>query len=129
METNKAVAPVAANDSKPQPAPALPPSRSRRARRFAILLGLLFTAGWLALSEWYIETYIGWSSLAAMLPHELGATLSGVATPVLVVWILIAFVERGMELRGTARALRAQLAELAYPVDAAEAKATTIALS
>jgi hypothetical protein len=57
-----------------------------------------------------------------MLPHELGATLSGIATPVLVLWIIIAFVERGMELRGTARALRAQLAELRQTVRSQQEK-------
>src|SRR5690348_10368880 len=85
----------------------------RRRTRSAIFIGgSVITVAWLALAGWYIQTQIGWSNLDSLLPHELGAALSGVATPLLVLWLVIAFIERGSEIRATARELQQELKAL-----------------
>src|SRR5512146_798865 len=90
----------------------------RRRTRSAIFVGgAIVSVVWLALAGWYVQTQIGWANLDSLLPHELGAALSGVATPLLVLWLVIAFVERGSEIRTTARELQRELQALTYPAD------------
>src|SRR5260221_7795477 len=100
-----------------------------RVRTATFAMGAGLSVIWLALATWYIQTQIGWSSLGIMLPHELGAAVSGVATPLLVLWLVIAFVERGSELKTAADELRRELQTLSYPMEEAEEKAQSVAQS
>src|SRR5260221_12630129 len=97
-----------------------------RVRTATFAMGAGLSVIWLALATWYIQTQIGWSSLGIMLPHELGAALSGVATPLLVLWLVIAFVERGPGLRTAANQLRPGLQGPSYPKDQAREKGQTV---
>src|SRR4051794_13649689 len=101
----------------------------RRLRSPIFIGGAVASVIWLIAAAWYIQTQVGWSSLGIMLPHELGAALSGIATPLLVLWLVIAFIERGSELRSTALDLKRELEALSYPVNEADEKVRSIAQS
>src|SRR3989338_1965813 len=52
-------------------------------------LGL--TLVWLYFSVSVIGGSVGWEELAQLLPHELGGLFAGVATPIALLWMVIAF--------------------------------------
>src|SRR5262245_18037111 len=72
------------------------------------------SVAWLAIVAFYIQTQYGWDSIAQLLPHELGAGIAGVAAPLAFLWLVVAFVERGRELRRQVDVLGHQLDGLIY---------------
>src|SRR5215510_10703980 len=72
------------------------------------------SAAWLLVVAIYIQTQYGWESVAQLLPHELGAGIAGVAAPLAFLWLVVAFVERGRELRRQVDLLGHQLDGLIY---------------
>src|SRR5262249_43643476 len=72
------------------------------------------SAVWLLVVAIYIQTQYGWDSVGQLLPHELGAGLAGIAAPLAFLWLVVAFVERGRELRRQVDLLGRQLDNLIY---------------
>src|SRR5215468_1182319 len=81
-------------------------------RRRINWLGLVVTVAWIAICAFYVQTQIGWSNLNAMLPHELGLALAGVAAPLVFLWLLIANFTGRREGREHMAALRREIARL-----------------
>ncbi|MEE8516001.1 MAG: hypothetical protein V3T02_05100, partial [Alphaproteobacteria bacterium] len=86
------------------------------AKRFiAILtLGALLTASWLGAAAYYVETYIDWNNLLFLLPHELGAFVAGVFTPLVFLWLALWLIVRGNRQSIESRAIEAQLKNFIY---------------
>jgi hypothetical protein len=87
------------------------------------------TIVWLIGVGWYVFDFIGSDSLTGMLPHELGAVVAGITAPILLLWLLVAFMLRGQALKDHTDALAARLAELTFPDQAAEHRIHSIAES
>ncbi len=45
---------------------------------------------WLLAWLFYIHINLGWLDLFSLLPHELGAFLAGIFTPLLFLWVVLA---------------------------------------
>ena len=56
-----------------------------------VIVGVVATILWLLLCLWYIGNFFGWSTLGAMLPHELAAIIAGVAAPPALLWLVLVF--------------------------------------
>jgi hypothetical protein len=61
--------------------------------------GGVLSVAWLAVCITVIEQQLLWSDLLLLLPHELGGMAAGVFTPLALLWMVIAFFERGRRLR------------------------------
>ena len=85
---------------------------------------------WFGIVIIYISQFFGWSNLFLMMPDEFGAFLAGVTLPLAIIWVVMAYIDRGTNFKNEARFLRAYLNQLVYPEDggADTAKAMTDAL-
>ena len=85
---------------------------------------------WFGIVLIYISQFFGWSNLFLMMPDEFGAFLAGVTLPLAIIWVVMAYIDRGTNFKNEARFLRAYLNQLVYPEDggAGTAKAMAEAL-
>ena len=85
---------------------------------------------WFGIVIIYISQFFGWSNLFLMMPDEFGAFLAGVTLPLAIIWVVMAYIDRGTNFKNEAKFLRAYLNQLVYPEDggAETAKAMTDAL-
>ena len=70
----------------------------------------------------FLEKSFGLNNLGELLPHEVGGLAAGAFVPVGILWMVIAFFERGQQLRRETEVLRVHLKKLIYPSDAAESR-------
>ncbi len=89
-------------------------ARPTRFRSWRIA-GVIVSIAWLAAVAYYVNTHIGWSNLAYLLPHELGAFVLGVVVPPAALILGLAYVTTRAEMEEAARALEARLDLLIYP--------------
>ena len=87
-----------------------------RFRLYAIA-GLIISAAWVWGVWSYVEQVLGWSNVAQLLPHEVGGLAAGAMTPLALLWMVIAFGERGQSLRRDTEVLRWHMRRLIYPSD------------
>ena len=93
------------------------------------IVAYTITAIWVALSALYVHSSIGWFNVLTLLPHELGAVLTGVFAPLAFLWLCMAYVGRGTVLNDTANALRADLRRLTHPSKESEERVQEVAAS
>src|SRR5262245_27685032 len=98
-------------------------------RRMWGVAAAALTVLWLIGVGWYVFSFVGPDGLLALLPHELGAVIAGIVTPVLLLWLLVAFMARGQALKEHTEALASRLAELTFPDQAAEHRIHSISES
>ncbi len=78
--------------------------------------------GWFGIVLIYITQFFGWSNLFLMMPDEFGGFLAGVTLPLAVIWVVIAYIDRGTNFKQEARLLRTYMNNLVYPSDASGAE-------
>jgi DNA-binding ferritin-like protein len=92
-------------------------------RWLAATVGLVLTVAWLAFIGIYVDSDIGWDNVRGMLPHEMGAALAGVFTPLAFLWLAVLYWARGRDLADAAAAINRQLDLLTFPSEAAAGRA------
>lgn len=94
-----------------------------------VIVGTILTIGWfggLAAYTWYG----GWLGLVgSLMPLELVALVTAALLPPTIIWMVVLLLDRSNALRQEAKALRRQLALLAYPAEGAQDRIGTIAES
>ena len=80
-------------------------------------LMLWISAVWAVIVLFYITQFFGWSNLFLMMPDEFGGFLAGVTLPLAIIWIVVAYIDRGTSFKNEARFLRAYMNQLVYPED------------
>lgn len=88
--------------------------------------GATLTAIWLGFVAYYVVSQFGWQNVLFMLPHEIGALLAGIFTPLAFLWLLIVAIGARTRLADVADALGSRLDALAYPPGNAEEKANVV---
>ena len=94
--------------------------------RFLSIVGVLASAGWIVVSLHYIQNQMGWPNLFNLLPHELGGMAAGILTPLALIWLVVALLERGTQLRRESAALQWHLKQLTYPSARAEGRVSEV---
>lgn len=79
----------------------------------------LISAIWLGGAALYIQRTVGWSNVSHLLPHELGAFLAGILTPIALFWMIAAFVLRSNDVKMYADALRDEIQAMIFPSEEA----------
>lgn len=74
-----------------------------------------FSACWFAVILIYITQFFGWSNLFLMMPDEFGGFLAGVTLPLAIIWVIMAYIDRGTNFKNEAKFLRAYMNQLVYP--------------
>ena len=82
---------------------------------------------WFAIVLVYITQFFGWSNLFLMMPDEFGGFLAGVTLPLAIIWVVMAYIDRGSSFKQEAKFLRAYMNQLVYPEDGAPQTAKAMA--
>lgn len=82
---------------------------------------------WFAVVIIYITQFFGWSNLFLMMPDEFGGFLAGVTLPLAIIWVVMAYIDRGTSFKNEARFLRAYMNQLVYPEDGGASTAKAMA--
>lgn len=72
---------------------------------------------WFVIVLIYITQFFGWSNLFLMMPDEFGGFLAGVTLPLAIIWVVMAYIDRGTSFKNEAKFLRAYMNQLVYPED------------
>ena len=82
---------------------------------------------WFSFVLIYITQFFGWSNLFLMMPDEFGGFLAGVTLPLSIIWVVMAYIDRGSSFKQEAKFLRAYMNQLVYPEDKAPQTAKAMA--
>ena len=82
---------------------------------------------WFSFVLIYITQFFGWSNLFLMMPDEFGGFLAGVTLPLAIIWVVMAYIDRGSSFKQEAKFLRAYMNQLVYPEDKAPQTAKAMA--
>lgn len=82
---------------------------------------------WFAIVLIYITQFFGWSNLFLMMPDEFGGFLAGVTLPLAIIWVVMAYIDRGTSFKHEAKFLRAYMNQLVYPEEGAPQTAKAMA--
>ena len=67
------------------------------------------SALWFAIVMIYITQFFGWSNLFLMMPDEFGGFLAGITLPLAIIWVVMAYIDRGTSFKQEAKFLRAYM--------------------
>lgn len=70
---------------------------------------------WFAIVLIYITQFFGWDNLFLMMPNEFGGFLAGITLPLAIIWVVMAYIDRGSSFKNEAKFLRAYMNQLVYP--------------
>lgn len=82
---------------------------------------------WFAVVVIYITQFFGWSNLFLMMPDEFGGFLAGVTLPLAIIWVVMAYIDRGSSFKREAKFLRAYMNQLVYPEEGSATTAKAMA--
>lgn len=85
------------------------------------------SAAWFAVVLIYITQFFGWSNLFLMMPDEFGGFLAGITLPLAIIWVVMAYIDRGTSFKQEAKFLRAYMNQLVYPEQGAPQTAKAMA--
>ena len=95
----------------------------------AIAAGIVISALWAVAFAVYITTTIGWGQLFTLLPDQFGSFMATFMLPLAFLWLVIAYLDRGRELRRESAALRYHCEQLTYLAEFAEERIATVSES
>ena len=72
---------------------------------------------WFAIVIIYITQFFGVENLLVLMPDEFGGFLAGVTLPLAIIWVVMAYIDRGTSFKNEAKFLRAYMNQLVYPED------------
>lgn len=90
--------------------------------------GIALSLAWLGGSYWYVSEQYGLANIEQLLPHEVGVILTGVATPLLLLWLLLSLALKREDLAQHTAELRQRLAELTFSGPDASRKVASLAV-
>ena len=70
---------------------------------------IVFSVMWFAIVAVYISKFFGWDKLFSMLPNEFSGFMAGITLPLAIVWVIMAFIDRGSNFKNETRLLRDSL--------------------
>lgn len=82
--------------------------------RLSSVVGAALTAIWFFVAAVYAQFYMGWGEIFSQQPHIIGGFLAGILAPVALLWMIVAHIQRGDEVRQYAIALRDELKTLDF---------------
>ena len=85
------------------------------------------SAIWFAIVLIYITQFFGWDNLFLMMPDEFGGFLAGITLPLAIIWVVMAYIDRGTSFKQEAKFLRAYMNQLVYPEEGAPQTAKAMA--
>ena len=70
---------------------------------------IVFSVIWFGIIAVYISKYFGWNNLFSMPPNEFSGYMAATTLPLAIVWVIMAFIDRGSNFKNETRMLRDSL--------------------
>lgn len=79
--------------------------------RFIIILSII----WFGIVAVYITKFFGWDNLFSMMPNEFSGFMAGIILPIAIVWVVMAYIDRGSSFKHETQMLRDSLNQVIFP--------------
>lgn len=79
--------------------------------RFIIVFSLI----WFGVVAIYITKFFGWDNLFSMVPNEFSGFMAGITLPLAIIWVVMAYIDRGNNFRNETQMLRDSLNRVIFP--------------
>ena len=76
---------------------------------------IFFSVAYFGIVIIYITKFYGWDSLFSMLPNEFSGFMAGVILPIAIVWVVMAYIDRGSNFKHETQMLRDSLNQVIFP--------------
>ena len=76
---------------------------------------IVFSVMWFGIVAIYITKFFGWDNLFSMLPNEFSGFMAGITLPLAIVWVIMAYIDRGSNFKNETRMLRDSLNQVIFP--------------
>lgn len=70
---------------------------------------IVFSVIWFGIVAVYISKFFGWDKLFSMLPNEFSGFMAAITLPLAIIWVIMAFIDRGSNFKNETRMLRDSL--------------------
>ena len=91
--------------------------------RFIIVLSVI----WFGIVAVYITKFFGWDNLFSMMPNEFSGFMAGIILPIAIVWVVMAYIDRGSSFKQETQMLRDSLNQVIFPDSNGDAASKMIA--
>ena len=79
--------------------------------KFIIILSM----AWFGIVAVYITKFFGWDNLFSMVPNEFSGFMAGIILPIAIVWVVMAYIDRGSSFKHETQMLRDSLNQVIFP--------------
>ena len=76
---------------------------------------IVFSVMWFGIVAIYITKFFGWDNLFSMMPNEFSGFMAGMTLPLAIVWVVMAYIDRGSSFRNETQMLRDSLNRVIFP--------------
>ena len=76
---------------------------------------IMFSLAWFGIVAVYISKFFGWDKLFSMLPNEFIAFMTSIILPLAIMWVIMAYIDRGSSFKNETRMLRDSLNQIIFP--------------
>ncbi len=76
---------------------------------------IVFSVMWFGIVAVYITKFFGWDNLFSMVPNEFSGFMAGITLPLAIVWVVMAYIDRGSSFRNETQMLRDSLNQIIFP--------------
>lgn len=76
---------------------------------------IVFSVMWFAIVAIYITFFSGWDNLFSMLPNEFSGFMATITLPLAIIWVIMAYIDRGNSFKNETRMLRDSLSQIIFP--------------
>ena len=76
---------------------------------------IVFSVMWFGIVAVYITEFFGWDNLFSMVPNEFSGFMAGMTLPLAIVWVVMAYIDRGSSFRNETQMLCDSLNRVIFP--------------
>ncbi|MBR3502329.1 MAG: hypothetical protein IKO06_05430 [Alphaproteobacteria bacterium] len=88
---------------------------------------IIFSVVYFGIVIVYITKFYGWDNLFSMLPNEFSGFMAGIILPIAIVWVVMAYIDRGSNFKHETQMLRDSLNQVIFPESGGNAASKMIA--
>lgn len=76
---------------------------------------IVFSVMWFGIVAIYITKFLGWDTLFSLMPNEFSGFMAGITLPLAIVWVIMAYIDRGSSFKRETQMLRDSLNQVIFP--------------
>lgn len=76
---------------------------------------IFFSVAWFGIVAVYITQFFGWDNLFSMVPNEFSGFMAGITLPLAIIWVIMAYIDRGNSYRREAAMVQNSINHVIFP--------------